>query len=158
MTRRGDLYYTLGIPQLSDPRWFEDPNREQRYTDSDRFIELMKDHPIMDNNYGNWAADTVSDQAKQADVVAMWDLQEADHADAVLRGLCQATFAEYSARLQTVVARLRESGSKVAFVKATPAQVAAKLQEKGLPNDAGGRAAAVGLLFTEQCQTPKEGS
>lgn len=154
MPRRNDLYYTLGIPQRSvplawqDPGWHDDPNREQRYRDSDRFVELMKEHPIMDNKFGQWAADTVSDQAAKADVVALWDLQEADHADAFLQGLCTVTFAEYSARLKTVVGRLTAQGAKVELVRATPAEVIRVMEEHDLPKDPGGSAAAIGLLFT----------
>ncbi len=156
MTRRNDLYYTLGIPQRSvplawqDPGWHDDPNREQRYRDSDQLPELLKEHPIMNNKFGRWAADAVADQAAKAAQVVLWDLQEADHAEAFLQGLCTVTFREYRDRLQTVASELASRGNQIQLVRATPADIVRIMDERQLPKDSSGVAAAIGLIYDEQ--------
>lgn len=80
------------------------------------------------------------------DRVTMWDIHEANHADAMLAGLCMVTLAEYRRRVADATAEFTRRGIPVVMVTATPRQILDTMQQHGLPRDPSGQAAAIGLL------------
>lgn len=80
------------------------------------------------------------------DLVTLWDITAANHADALLAGLCQVTLAEYRRRVADATAEFTRRGIPVVMVTATPRQICDTLEAHSLPRDPSGQAAAIGLI------------
>lgn len=80
------------------------------------------------------------------DQVTLWNITEANHADAMLSGLCSVTLAEYHRRVADATAEFTRRGILVIMVDATPRQILDTMTTHNLPRDPSGQAAAISLL------------
>lgn len=110
----------------------------------------MQPNPPPPRTFGQLAFDQglalAASQGRLPGQVSIWDIAAADHADAVLAGLCEVTLDEYRRRVAAATLEFRRLGIPVVLVRATPRQILDTIAANNLPHTPVGQATAIGLL------------
>lgn len=83
------------------------------------------------------------------DRLVLWRPNERQWGEARRRGMANVPWGEYLARLRVAAREARRGGVPVVYCRATPAQVAAALEARGMTNTPDNRAAIYILLVDE---------
>lgn len=86
-----------------------------------------------------------------ADIVYLWDVPDEEWPAFCGHGCGDVSLAEYRARVDAARQEAETAGAKVLVVRATVAEVLAKIAELGLRNNPQGRAGAIGAIAMESC-------